>query len=280
MLKALRELEYQKLCGIDPSSACVENTRRLGIEAYQGSLFQPFKEHAYDCIILSHTLEHIHDIQSALNWIETNLKTGGTIYMETPDASRYADFIYAPLQDFNTEHINHFSLTCLKNLMNEHGFIFMEGEAKTLVTGPQIFYPAIYGFWKQNNKSKYNLIKDEDLRIAIDEYIRRSNELLARIDARLQETLTRSTGIIVWGTGQLALKLLVETSLANANIISFVDNNPINQGKSIRGVPIIAPSQIPDSETPILITTLLHHQAIARQIKDMGLRNEIVFLME
>jgi 2-polyprenyl-3-methyl-5-hydroxy-6-metoxy-1,4-benzoquinol methylase len=280
MLKALRELEYQKLCGIDPSSACVENTRRLGIEAYQGSLFQPFKEHAYDCIILSHTLEHIHDIQSALNWIETNLKTGGTIYIETPDASRYADFIYAPLQDFNTEHINHFSLTCLKNLMNEHGFIFMEGEAKTLVTGPQIFYPAIYGFWKQNNKSKYNLIKDEDLRIAIDEYIRRSNELLARIDARLQETLTRSTGIIVWGTGQLALKLLVETSLANANIISFVDNNPINQGKSIRGVPIIAPSQIPDSETPILITTLLHHQAIARQIKDMGLRNEIVFLME
>ncbi len=63
MLKALKELGYETLCGIDPSPVCVENTRRLGVEAHQGSLFLPFKENAYDCVILSHTLEHVLNVR-------------------------------------------------------------------------------------------------------------------------------------------------------------------------------------------------------------------------
>lgn len=280
ILKALQDLGYKSLCGIDPSLICVENTRRLGIDAHQGTLFQPFKKHIFDCIILSHTLEHIHDVQGALNWIETNLKTDGTIYLETPDATRYADFLYAPLQDFNTEHINHFSLMCLVNLMNKHGFTLMEGGAKTLIIGPETFYPAIYGFWKQNNKNEYNLIRDKNLRIAIEKYIQLSNEMMKSINARLQKALSRSPKIIIWGTGQLAMKLLAETALASANILVFVDNNPINHGKALRGVPIIGPDQLHDSETPILIATLLHYQTIAQQIRRLGLKNEIIFLTE
>ena len=78
----------------------MENTRRLGVEAHQGSLFLPFKENAYDCVILSHTLEHVQDVRGALLWIEKRLKPNGIVYIETPDAARYVDFIYAPLQDF------------------------------------------------------------------------------------------------------------------------------------------------------------------------------------
>ena len=118
------------------------------------------------------------------------------------------------------------------------------------------------------------------MRIAIEKYIRLSNEMMKSIDARLQETLLRSPTIIVWGTGQLTMKLLVETSLASANILVFVDNNPVNHGKALRGVPIIGPDQLHDSETPILIATLLHHQAIAQQIRQLGLKNEIIFLTE
>ncbi len=47
LLKALKDLGYENLCGIDPSPACVENTRRIGVEARRGSLFQPFKKNAY-----------------------------------------------------------------------------------------------------------------------------------------------------------------------------------------------------------------------------------------
>lgn len=86
--------------------------------------------------------------------------------------------------------------------------------------------------------------------------------------------------MIVWGTGQLAMKLLVETSLGKANIGAFVDNNPINHGKMLRGVKISPPGALTGLDGPILITTILHQQAIAEQIQSMGLKNEIVFLQE
>ncbi|GCA86292.1 hypothetical protein MiHa_04283 [Microcystis aeruginosa NIES-2522] len=53
------------------------------------------------------------------------------------------------------------------------------------------------------------------------------------IDLKLQSVLEDAADVIVWGTGQLAMKLLAETSLAKANIVAFVDGNPINQGSVI-----------------------------------------------
>ncbi len=76
------------------------------------------------------------------------------------------------------------------------------------------------------------------------------------------------------------MKLLAETSLSGANIVAFVDNNPINQGKILREIPIISPDELMKLSAPILITTLLHHKAIAEQIRSMKIKNEIVFLSE
>ena len=280
ILKALSRLGYQSLCGIDPSPVCVENTRRLGVEAYIGSLFQPFREHSFDCVILSHTLEHIQDLHGALDWIADRLRPDGIVYLETPDANRYADFIYAPLQDFNTEHINHFSLTCLENLMRQKGFALMKGQSKILTARPQIFYPAVYGFWKQKDGNNTALMYDKSLRKSIEKYIKRSIKILNVIEVRLKKTLATSPKIIVWGTGQLTMKLLIETSLARAEILAFVDNNPINHGKVLRGIPIISPDQLDGFKEPILVATLLHHHAITDQILRMRLANEIILLAE
>lgn len=279
MLKALKELGYKTLCGIDPSSVCVENTQQLGIEAHQGSLFLPFKENAYDCVILSHTLEHVLNIRGSLEWIEKRLKPNGIVYIETPDAARYVNFIYAPLQDFNTEHINHFSLTCLENLMCARNFVLMDGGAKDLVAGVDMFYPAVFGFWKKaDNFTAALLKKDECLRLKIEEYIAHSKQMMNDIDSRIKSLLARAPSIIVWGTGQLSMKLLAETSLARADIVAFVDNNRINHGEILHGKPILAPQELGHLNFPILIATLLHHKSIANQIRDMGFKNEIVFL--
>lgn len=279
MLKALKELGYETLCGIDPSPVCVENTRRLGIEAHQGSLFLSFKENAYDCVILSHTLEHVEDVRGAVNWIQERLKPDGVVFLETPDASRYVDFNYAPFQDFNTEHINHFSLACLENVMRPLGFEMLQGGVKTLQTSTQTQYPAVFGFWKKTEAPR-KLVKDSELRKNIEKYIQQSKASMDRIESRLRAVLAVSPQIIVWGTGQLAMKLLVETSLAHADILAFVDNNAINHGRVLRNIPIISPNQVAELSAPILITTLLHHHAIAEQIRNMHIKNEIIFLSE
>jgi hypothetical protein len=222
-------------------------------------------------------------VREAINWIKEMLKPDGKqiVYIEVPDATRYADFLYAPFQDFNTEHINHFSQLSLNHLMSLAGFVQMETGEKTLTISPNMFYPAIYGFWRKSTDQPVTKIEpDRQLVAKISEYIRKSQETLDTIETHLQKVLPQAPQVIVWGTGQLAMKLLVETSLGKAKIAAFVDNNPINQGKTLHGVKIISPQALTGLDGPILITTILHQQAIAEQIRQMGLPNETVFLQD
>ncbi|MFM6900011.1 MAG: class I SAM-dependent methyltransferase, partial [Microcystis panniformis] len=54
LLGYLKKLGYNNLCGLDPSAACVENTKQLyGIEAYAGSIFAPPQDLGdFDVVIL------------------------------------------------------------------------------------------------------------------------------------------------------------------------------------------------------------------------------------
>jgi hypothetical protein len=92
---------------------------------------------------------------------------------------------------------------------------------------------------------------------------------------KLHDFARRGEQFFVWGTGTLTLHLLEMAPLTNAPIAAFVDSNPRYQGKSIRGVPVIAPSQMPAGETPILVVTRDHSAAIEAQIRDLRLPNPV-----
>jgi SAM-dependent methyltransferase len=283
LLLALKNLGYQNLFGLDPSPTCVENTRTLGLEAFTGSLFQPFPHGLFDCIVLSHTLEHVQDVRRALTWIGEMLDPTGKklVYIETPDAARYVDFLYAPFQDFNTEHINHFARTSLENLMTRAGFMPAEIGHKSLRINASMFYPAVYGFWIKSAAANTSALKpDAELPQRINAYIQQSRAQLDAMEVRLKAALAVTPRVIVWGTGQLTMKLLIETSLGQADIIAFVDSNPLNQGKILRGKRIVAPDSIHSMPEPIVIASTLHQENIAAQIRGMGLGNELIFLRD
>ena len=112
-----------------------------------------------------------------------------------------------------------------------------------------------------------------------DRYIRCSQAMLDRIDQTIRRALPTEGGVVVWGTGQLAKKLLVETALRDACITAFVDGNPINQGRYPRGVPILAPDEVRGHSEPIIITTTIHQQEVLRAIRDQhNLNNPVVLL--
>ncbi len=100
-----------------------------------------------------------------------------------------------------------------------------------------------------------------------------------RYEARIRGLIDRSSELIVWGTGQLTLKLLNETSLGDARIAAFVDGNPTNQGRKLRGVPILAPDALARPEGPVLVASTIHFQAISNTIRDkFGAGVEVVGL--
>ena len=284
LLGCLRELGYHNLCGLDPSPICVETTKQnYGIEAYAGSLSNlPQNLGVFDVVILSHVLEHIQDLKFSANLISQLIQTSGYLYVEVPNALEYVNHVSAPFQDFNTEHINHFSHLHLVNLFSQFGFIDQLVAEKVFDIAPEISYPAIYIFCQKQepNSSKFVINLDEILKQQILLYIESSKKIMNDFDKKLQSILENSVDVIVWGTGQLAMKLLAETSLAKANIVAFVDGNPINQGNIIAGVAVLAPHQIQARamRQPIVITSTISQDAICNVIKTMNLPNSVILL--
>jgi len=78
----------------------------------------------YDCVVLSHVLEHIYDIDSFILNLKPIINDNGYIYIEIPNDEYYDELRnLGILQEINVEHINFFSIYALSKLMIKHNFI-------------------------------------------------------------------------------------------------------------------------------------------------------------
>jgi SAM-dependent methyltransferase len=283
LLKWLSRLGRRQLVGVDPALACVHAAERVpGVTGMVGSLFQlPDGIQKADCVILSHVLEHVRDLRPALHAVFEKMRRGGMLYVEVPDATRYADYVTAPLQDFNTEHINHFSLRSLRILLESNGFEIRHEGQKTIEASAGVPYPALWIMAERCDTAASRSaapVRDSELRTTIERYIALSLAQISAIDAHLARELADVDQIVVWGAGQTILKLLSVTSLSRTNIAAFVDTNPMLHGKHLRGAPILSPDTLREFSQPILIGSLISHEPIARRIRELGLPNRVLFL--
>jgi 2-polyprenyl-3-methyl-5-hydroxy-6-metoxy-1,4-benzoquinol methylase len=281
LLTALRDQGFSAVAGLDPSPRCAAACHVRGFEAYVGSIASaPAHMPKFDCIVFSHVLEHIYDIPAFFTAARHHLAPGGYLYLETPDATRYDDYLYAPFQEFNTEHINHFSAQTLENAARRFGFQPVVVEQKVIQTAEDTLYPAVFGLFRDNGEAKDErpMVCDQELPPKIAAYIRQSTEHMERINDYLVGQLADAQRVIVWGAGQFAMKLLALPCLAQIEIRALVDNNPILRGKTLAGAPIVSPQEIAGTHEPIIIATLLHAGEIAVQIRRLGLNNPVLSL--
>lgn len=280
LLKALKDRGYRDLFGIDPAPACTtRTTAATGVAAAAGSLAHlPDDVGKFAGVLLSHVMEHVSDLRAAVSAMGELLTPSGIVYIEVPDASRYRDYIAAPLQDINTEHINHFSLAALGNLMRAGGFELISGGSKTFASPPPYLYPAIFGFFRRTGAPVALEITRDDRAISLmQDYLERSKSLLSAMDQRLRTELAGVPEVAIWGYGQLAMKLLADSCLAEKRVAAIIDGNPMYHGQSVRGVKVVPPAAAAEFSAPILITSTLHHASIAAAIRER-LPNRIISL--
>jgi SAM-dependent methyltransferase len=280
MLEALRALGHSRLEGLDPAPACTANTRHRGFEARTGSLSTiPEEPRTFDAVILSHVLEHVRDLRAALAGLRGLLHRNSIVYIEVPDATRYCDFVNAPFQDFNTEHINHFSGICLDNLTRQFGFTpLVFPTAKVVRSSADTLYPALFAVYRRVDAISGHLVKDDSLKERILNYTAISSALMRSMNLHLVNELRKCPEVVLWGTGQLAMKLLNEEPLRTARIRACVDANPLNQGKQLGGIPILAPTELKGQDYPIVIASTLHETEIRTDIRALGLTNRVISL--
>lgn len=282
LLGFLKREGFTNLVGLDPSPVATATATRLhDVETVAGSFITPPAGLGqFDVIVLSHVLEHLLEVRAAVASMFSLLRPDGVVYLEMPDATRYAINLVAPFHDFNTEHINHFSPQTLRWLMAAHGFSEVEVGRKTVLCSPTDPYPALFGIWRRPEHSVTatgDVIPDEELAAAMHTYVDRSRELMSQYTTLLNESI-QGGEIVVWGAGQLTMKLLAGP-LRDERVRAVIDTSPQKHGLHIGEVEILPPSAIHDLSCPIVVGSVHHQASIVRTIRDdMGAPNRLILL--
>ena len=281
LLLALSEKGFSNLAGLDPSEKCVANVLDMGIKAKKGGIFfndlTPAISGRCDCLILSHVLEHVRDLAGALTWVSGQLSRGGVIYVEVPDASRYAEYYKIPYYYFDCEHINHFDPVSLENLFRSAGFVICDMLQKDIPTSAEDRYPVIAAIFRKLPEVVYDgPVLSCGARKGIEAYLRLSvdDDVYQLIDSLADG----GEDLMVWGAGQYALRLLSSTRLAECRISAFIDKDGKKQGMLLGGVPVLSPEALHGHQGPVVVCSALHSADITSEIRGMGIGNRIVVL--
>ena len=280
LLAELAALGYENLFGVDPSPACVATSAsHRGVQAEVGTLFSmPNAALGADCVVLSHVMEHVRDVASALKQLHSVVAPGGLAYVEVPDSTRYVNYLVAPFQDFNVEHINHFSPVSLSNALAANGFRVESTIQKTIEASAGVPYPAVAALARAD-RAPSSVSPDDNAVERMGDYIEQSRAQVAVMDRNLDQGLNGSDEVVIWGAGQTTLTLLSQTRVGGARVLALTDSNPRYHGRRLGGVPVVSPNALSGMPpAPILIGTLIHHTAIEQRIRELGLPNRVLRL--
>lgn len=280
LLSLFKQNGYLNLLGVDPSVSCAMTVKKLyKIEAKNSNLSSFKTNEKFDLIILSAVLEHLVDLKTSLQKIQFLLKEHGLLFIEVPDATRFASYIFTPFQQFSIEHVNYFSEFSIRNLLLKFSFkIIKTRKDKNEINesaDPDIFILSKKSdFTRQNN---LKITRDNIGESKIKKYISLCFKIDLKLKKIIQKKLLKKNKIIVWGVGTHTQRL-IGSGWDLSKILYFVDSNTRYHGKKIKGKEIKSPNEIKE-DLPILISTYSYQKEVVRQIrKELKLKNEIIKL--
>jgi len=282
LLGFLKEAGYKNVFGLDPAPDCAELARKVyGVEVFTGSLFDaPVRDHGYDFVILLQVLEHIRDVVPAVAALRRFLSPDGILYVDVPDATKYVAEREAPFQEFSTEHINFFSPTALKYLMEASNFRTIEAKSAALTDLKGKPVPIAFGVFQNATVRRSDFPRNTDAESGVRRYVARCREMDSALRQRIDAAVSGDRSVIVWGVGTHTQRLLATGALKLANIVAFVDSNPKYQSQLLQGIPVVRPDALRDRPESILISSFGFQQEIANQIREMKLPNDLILLYD
>lgn len=287
LLRHLARAGFARVTGVDPAPASVAMARvqphpaAVHLDAHLGWLTSlPAEAAGADLYVLSHVLEHVRDVGSALVAIRRVCLPTSALYVEVPDAIRFVNFLESPYLEFNTEHINYFSVESLRTCLRVHGWDVVESGQRLISNGDTSMYPCAWVYARPSTSPAEVVERVDDALVgALTDYTVACSRLLDGVIARCRHLVESGEAVVVWGTGQTTSILLANSIMGDANIVAFTDNDERFVGCSIQGRPVVAPDALQHMpSTPIVVGSFLHEEAIVRSIRARGLANTIISL--
>lgn len=263
---------YRDVTVLDPNETCISNAKKLGVKTLltDSTDMGEAADDSFDMVILNHSLEHILDVDSTMKNISRVLKDEGYLFIEVPDAEGYAGEAASPFNFLTYEHVLHMSMNDMENLAGEYRYeILDKGRYYKKVSN----YPSIYAVLRKG--AKQALAYSDEPEKAMLRYLEKSQKTLERFLNPLRQSGKK---LILWGIGA-STAILIE-SFQGCNVTALIDRNPGRQGLVFningRRYTVGPPESVGDGT--ILILSIPYHDSIERQIREMGLTNEIAAL--
>jgi hypothetical protein len=176
------------------------------------------------------------------------LAPDGLLIVDVPNATGLLRRWKMPILDFNTKHINHFTLRDLLRLGYEHGLEMTHIHEYELEVAPafQVHFRRL------------------DMARASAEHVQRN------IEARVKRLETIRQPVNIWGMSDIVWHLL---SLVDLQVLDYIDNDPAFENQTYNGKPVL---QRPSNNAPILILAQGQRQRLIDNIKAMGVTNVII----
>lgn len=269
LLVALRDLGFTNVHGVEPSPDAARRAREvhdLDVRAGEAAVAKHWGM-SFGVVTLVSVLEHLVDPAAALRDTADLLDADGALYLLVPDASRFADHVDAPFQEFSVEHINYFTATSLKNLLASVG-LEVVAERASVIKGEDSQGPTVEVLCHRLRR-ELSVRPDSEGVARLRSYITESAAKEAGVLATIASLAEQQSPLYVWGTGTNALHLLASSDLGACNIISFLDSNPHYQGQHLAGRQVMDPREIKHVDAPILIASAVSQSAIAAAAREL-----------
>jgi hypothetical protein len=260
LLTYLQHIGYNNITYCDISQTNIDNcefNNKYKLNLFEKNDYQNINK-KYKFIILSHTLEHISDLQSIFDNIKLLMDDDSFLYIEVPDINRIKCDKNAFLE-LSYEHINLFCSTSLNNLCLKNNLINCDLGALEFYYRTNILVKAVYGVYKVDNSIiNKDIICDTNMQSNLIQYIDDSRKEFENLYNQIDKTKTYS----VVGTGSYSTYFL--TMYKDIKVNCFYDE--VKSGK-INGIEVKSFTDINENENILILTPHYYNHIYDKLIK-------------
>lgn len=234
--------------GDDGQSVFTNELRRLG---YKNAICVNAGEFIPDnceVIYASHVIEHIYDLPETMRQFYRALSPNGKLIIDVPNATGLLQRWKMPILDFNTKHINHFTLRNLLDLGHYWDFEMVYLKQYELEVAP-----AFQVYFKLQSTAGMSAV-----------------HVGAETAKRIAQLKDIDFPVNIWGMGDIVWHLLSRVDL---NVLDYIDNDPAYRGQTYAGKPVL---ERPTNDEPIVILAQGQRERLISNIRKMGIKSRII----
>lgn len=280
LLKYLKDFGNNQVFGVEPSSKLCEDARKFGVNLTPQFFNKEYVNNSsekYDCVIVRHVLEHIHELEEFVQLIAEILDKDGIVVVEVPSLDEM--IFQKNYSNIFHEHLNYFSERTLNYLFSKASLVPAYTKYVDIHGG------AIFAVYKKNEAEE--IVSKEEKQLdsgKITSFFDSFDKYYASLGNKVSQMNVQNKVVHGFGASHRTFTILGCSNLTSDNIPYIYDSNPFLHGKTLNGVgsKIVSPQLIEEhSPDAIIIFATSYEKEISELLRNQYKYNgEIVSIKE